>query len=187
MNKIQEVKNRVNIVDVARYFGLNLNRAYKCLCPFHKEKSPSFSVSPDKQIFKCFGCDESGDCITLVSKLLNINAYESAKQINNIFSLGINFNGSTSKYELNRYKQKQETKKRFEEWENKTFQLLCDYLHSLNWVEKHQEEEKLDYFINIFIYGTDEDKLWFKKTNERWCKKIEARLRGKNIRRVSTV
>ena len=118
-----------------------------------------------------------GDCITLVSKLLNINAYESAKQINNIFSLGIDFGQLVTKYEINRYKQIQEAKEKYKIWENKTFQLLCDYLHSLNGIEKLQQKETIQYFIDIFIYGTDEDKLWFKKTEEGWCKEIERRIR----------
>lgn len=119
----------------------------------------------------------AGDCITLVSKLLNINAYESAKQINNIFSLGVEFNGSTSKYEVNRYKQIQQAKEKFKEWENKTFQLLCDYLHSLNRVEYMQEANKIEYFIDIFIYGTDEEKMWFKKTEDKYMKKIKSTLK----------
>lgn len=123
-----------------------------------------------------------GDCITLVSKLLNINAYESAKQINNIFLLGVNFKGYTSKYEVNRYKQIQEAKERFKIWHNKTIQLLCDYLHSLKRIEKLQEQEKIEYFIDLLIFGTEEDWLWFKKTEERWCIEIERKLRAKNYK-----
>lgn len=54
MNKIQEVKERADIVKVAEYFGI---KAKQC-CPFHKEKTPSFSISKSKQIWKCFGCDK---------------------------------------------------------------------------------------------------------------------------------
>lgn len=177
MNKIQEVKQRADIIKVAEYFNLNLNRAHKCKCVWHKEDTASLSFSQSKQIFKCFGCDIGGDCITLVSNLLHINAYEAAKTINDIFHLGINFGQPTAKYELNRYKQKQESKEQFKQWEIRTFKLLCDYLHSLNKVEKYQQEPMIDYFIEIFIYGTDEDKLWFKKTEERWCKQIESSFR----------
>lgn len=128
-----------------------------------------------------------GDCITLVSKLLNINAYESTKQINNIFSLGINFNGCTSKYEANKYKQKQQAIERFKQWHNETLQLLCDYLHSLKGVEKLQEEEIVQYYIDLLIYGTEEDWLWFKKTEERWCSDIERKLRTRNSKGISSV
>ena len=141
MNKIQEVKQRADIVRVAEYFGIKK----KQVCPFHQEKTASFSISQSKQIFHCFGCGVGGDCITLVSKLLNINAYESAKQINNIFSLGINFNGYTPKYEVNRYKQIQEAKEKFKKWHNETLQLLCNYLHSLQGIKKIQEQEVIEY------------------------------------------
>lgn len=176
MNKIQEVRQRADIVKVAEYLNLNLNRSNKCVCPFHKEKTASLSISQSKQIFKCFGCGVGGDCITLVSKLLNINAYESAKQINQIFFLGVDFGQATSSFELNKYKQIQQAKENFKIWENKTFQLLCDYLHSLNRVEYMQEANKIEYFIDLFIYGTKEEKMWFKKTEERWCKEIGRRM-----------
>lgn len=169
MNKIQEVKDRVDIVKVAEYFGIKKKQT----CPFHREKTPSFSISQSKQIFKCFGCEAGGDSITLVSKLLNINAYESAKQLNNIFCLGIDFGRPTAQYEINRYKQMQEAKERFNKWYNKTFIMLCDYLLSLKGIEKLQQQNIVEYYIDLLTLGTEEDWLWFKKTEERWCKEIE--------------
>lgn len=183
MNKIQEVKERADIVKVAEYFGIKKKQC----CPFHKEKTPSFSISQSKQIFKCFGCGEGGDCITLVSKLLNVNAYESAKQINNILGLGIEFGRQTSSNEINRYKQIQQAKERFKKWHNKTLQMLCNYLHSLNGIEKYQKQDVIEYYIDLLIFGTEEDWLWFKKTEERWCKEIERRVGQQNFGRVSTL
>lgn len=58
MNLIKEVKNRVDIVKVAKYYGIQLNRAGKCKCPFHLENTASFSISQSKQIWHCFGCDK---------------------------------------------------------------------------------------------------------------------------------
>ena len=52
MNKIKEVKERADIVKVAEYFGIKKKQC----CPFHREKTASFSISQSKQIFKCFGC-----------------------------------------------------------------------------------------------------------------------------------
>lgn len=180
MNKIQEVKQRVDIIKVAEYLGLNLNRAKQCRCIWHNEKTASLSFSQSKQIFKCFGCGESGDVITLTSKILNINPLESAKQLNQIFGLGIDFGKVTSNFELNKYKQKQQAKEKFLKWHNETLQVLCDYLHSLKGIEKLQQSETVEYYINLLIYGTEEDRLWFKKTEERWCKEIERKL-GKQI------
>lgn len=175
MNKIQEVKQRADIVRVAEYFGIKKKQC----CPFHKEKTPSFSISQSKQIFKCFGCGEGGDCITLVSKLLNINAYEGAKHISNILGLGIDFGRQTSSNEINRYKQVQQAKQRFKNWHNKTLQMLCDYLHSLKGIERLKQQEMIEYYIDLLIFGTEEDRLWFKKTEERWCKEIERRIGAK--------
>lgn len=115
----------------------------------------------------------AGDCITFVSKILNINAYESAKQINNIFSLGIDFEGYTPKYEVNRYKQMQEAKEKFKKWHNETLQMLCDYLHSLQGIEKLQKQEIVEYYIDLLIFGTEEDWIWFKKTEENFIKGIK--------------
>ena len=168
MNKIQEVKKRADIVRVAEYFGIKKKQC----CPFHKEKTASFSISQSKQIFKCFGCGIAGDCITLVSKLLNINAYEAAKQINNIFSLGVDFGQPTSNFELNRYKQISQAKEKFKKWHNETLKMLCNYLHRLKGIEKLEKKELVEYYIDLLIFGNEEDWLWFKKTEEGWCKRI---------------
>lgn len=180
MDKIQEVKQRVDIVKVAEYLGLNLNRSKQCRCIWHNEKTASLSFSQSKQIFKCFGCGQAGDVITLTSKVLNINALESAKQLNQIFGLGIDFGRVTSNFELNQYKQKQQAKEKFLKWHNETLQMLCNYLHSLKEIERLQQYEVVEYYIDLLIYGTEEDWLWLKKTEERWCKQIERKL-GRKI------
>lgn len=68
---IDEIRNSNDIVDVvSQYVTLKRSgRNYFGLCPFHREKSPSFSVSPDKQIFHCFGCGAGGNVINFVSKI----------------------------------------------------------------------------------------------------------------------
>ena len=75
---IEEVRSRNDIVEViSQYVVLKRSgRNFFGLCPFHKEKSPSFSVSPDKQIFHCFGCGAGGNVIHFVSKIENTNFVE---------------------------------------------------------------------------------------------------------------
>lgn len=180
LSKIQEVKERADISKVCEVYGIRLNRAHKGLCPFHKEDTPSFSVSPQKQIFKCFGCGEAGDSIHLVSKLLNVNNYEAAKQINKALGLGIKFEGKVDKWAVAQHQQAQKTKEQFEKWENETFILLCDYLHCLEDSEEYYEIEELKYYIDIFIYGSTEDKLQFWKHNRKVVKKANDRLRNNN-------
>ena len=68
---IEEVRSRNDIVDVvSQYVQLKKSGAnYFGLCPFHNEKTGSFSVSPDKQIFHCFGCGASGDVVKFVQEI----------------------------------------------------------------------------------------------------------------------
>lgn len=68
---IDEVRQSNDIVDIiSQYVRLKRSgRNYFGLCPFHNEKSPSFSVSPDKQIFHCFGCGVGGNVFTFLSKI----------------------------------------------------------------------------------------------------------------------
>lgn len=75
---IDEIKNKNDIIDIiSQYVVLKRSgRNFFGLCPFHKEKSPSFSVSPDKQIFHCFGCGIGGDVFRFVSKIENISFRE---------------------------------------------------------------------------------------------------------------
>lgn len=75
---IEEIKNSNDIVDVISQY-VNLKRSgrnFFGLCPFHKERSPSFSVSPDKQIFHCFGCGAGGNVIHFISKIENADFKE---------------------------------------------------------------------------------------------------------------
>lgn len=82
---IEEVKSSNDIVDViSQYVTLKRSgRNFFGLCPFHKEKSPSFSVSPDKQIFHCFGCGVGGNVIHFVSKIENISFIETMEMLAN--------------------------------------------------------------------------------------------------------
>lgn len=75
---IDEIRNSNDIVDViSQYVVLKRSGSnYMGLCPFHSEKSPSFSVSPNKQIFHCFGCGVGGNVIHFVSKIENIGFKE---------------------------------------------------------------------------------------------------------------
>ena len=75
----EEIRSANDIVDViSQYVTLKRSgRNFFGLCPFHKEKSPSFSVSPDRQYFHCFGCHKGGDVFTFVSEIERISFKES--------------------------------------------------------------------------------------------------------------
>ena len=82
---IEEIRNNNDIVDVISQYVIlkRSGRNFFGLCPFHKEKSPSFSVSPDKQIFHCFGCGVGGNVIHFVSKIENLNFRETMELLAN--------------------------------------------------------------------------------------------------------
>jgi len=82
-SKIEEIKSRVDIVELASEY-LTLKKAgrnYLGLCPFHQEKTPSFTVNREKQIFYCFGCGEGGNVITLLMKIANKSFPEAIKHL----------------------------------------------------------------------------------------------------------
>jgi len=70
-SQVDEVKSRVDIVGlINEYIPLKkAGRNYKALCPFHAEKTPSFMVNSDRQIFKCFGCNEGGDAFAFLKRM----------------------------------------------------------------------------------------------------------------------
>lgn len=74
VNSIHKITENLDIVNVVSEY-LNLKKAgknFKCLCPFHEEKTPSFIVNPEKQIFHCFGCGAGGDAINFLMKIENL-------------------------------------------------------------------------------------------------------------------
>jgi DNA primase len=75
-SQVDEIKEKLNIVDIVQEYVPSLKRSgrnFFGLCPFHQEKSPSFSVNPELNIFKCFGCGEGGDVLTFLQKIEGVD------------------------------------------------------------------------------------------------------------------
>lgn len=80
---LEEIKSRIDIVEfVSDYVTLRKSgQNYKGLCPFHSEKTPSFMVSPSKQIFHCFGCGVGGDVVSFLMKHENLSFIEATRYL----------------------------------------------------------------------------------------------------------
>lgn len=85
----EKVKARVDIVEVVELFGIKLDSKGKGLCPFHNEKTPSFSVKKRDNTWKCFGCGEGGDAIDFVVKLKGIEPLEAVKTLAEMYRIDI--------------------------------------------------------------------------------------------------
>ena len=80
---LQQIRDRIDVVDiVSRYVTLSkTGQNYKGLCPFHSEKTPSFSVSPARQMFHCFGCGAGGDAISFLMKREGLEFVEAVSEL----------------------------------------------------------------------------------------------------------
>jgi DNA primase len=80
---VQRVRETTDLVALAgEHIALKrVGRSVTGLCPFHTEKSPSFSISPEKGVFFCFGCQKSGDAITFIRELEHLDFVEAVERL----------------------------------------------------------------------------------------------------------
>lgn len=89
MGYAEDIKSMVSMPEVARAYGLRVNREGFALCPFHHEKTGSFKVYKGTGGWKCYGCGESGDVIDFVEKYFNLDFKEAMAKLNEDFHLGL--------------------------------------------------------------------------------------------------
>ena len=108
---IEQIRNASDIVEIIGSF-VPLKRAgtnFLGLCPFHKEKTPSFNVNPSKQIFHCFGCHKGGDVFTFIREFENLNFLESVQRLAERAQIPIDFEMTPGQREEGSLKQKLRT------------------------------------------------------------------------------
>jgi DNA primase len=139
--KLNEIRQAVDIVDViSDYVQLKKQgRNYFGLCPFHGENSPSFSVSPDKQIFHCFGCGAGGNVFTFLMELENLSFQEAAVRLAEKASIELQI--STSAFGKER-----KVSEEIQEMLN-AHELLSKFYHHLL-VNTKEGQQALEYLIN---------------------------------------
>ena len=97
---IESLKNSIDIIDVVGSF-VELRKAganYKANCPFHGEKTPSFVVSPSKQIYHCFGCGVGGDSIKFLMELEKLSYPEAIEKLASMFNFSLTYTKGSSDY-----------------------------------------------------------------------------------------
>ncbi len=108
---LEEVRNSNNIKDIiSSYLKLTpKGGGYFGLCPFHNEKTPSFSVNESKQLYHCFGCGESGNVITFIMKIENYDFIDAVKHLANIARIDLEEIKNTNKDDyVKRHNEKKE-------------------------------------------------------------------------------
>lgn len=173
--------------EVARFYGLEMNRAGMAYCPFHDDKTPSIKVYDDH--FYCFGCGATGDQTGFVAKLFGLRQIDAAKKISKDFGLGL-FDrefaapikmATNPKYEM-------------QKWLGEARQTVKDYLITLyKWhrdyaprnpseqlhplfVESLQKMDYIEYLADILSRGTEDEKRDLYENGKADIEKIQKRL-----------
>lgn len=152
--------------EVARYYGITVNRLGFTKCPFHKERTPSMKIYNDH--FYCFSCQCGGDAIRLVSQLFSLTPLEAAKKLQADFGIvDVEFDKEQSKKDCNTRMKQLLKEKEFESWKHNTYLLLTDYCSLLRkwreiyapkawnesikdeYAESLQELEKTEYYCDL--------------------------------------
>lgn len=193
MNIFQEMKERVTARQVAERYGLKVSRNGMARCPFHNDKHPSMKID---QNYYCFACGAKGDAVNYVAVLFGLSQFEAAKKINDDFSLGISIENTGIRRKQNsgvREKEKIPTKeeriqfvqKKIGGWIKDAVNVLLRYLRWMEFwkefykpesmeaewnplfVEALQNESKISYLVDMLMFGTDEEVLYFSRTDGR--------------------
>lgn len=179
MNVFEEVKNRVSLYDAVAFYSATTVKGGKILCPFHREKTPSCSISKDGMVYHCFGCGEGGDVITYVEKLLGLSPLQAAMQIGQDFHLSLQGQEKRaapareiSPY-LARQKEKQELDRLFqravEKYRRCRALLARSEPFSDRYVRLNRILERQLFYLDMIQYGhVEEVKKWVEKGGQMW-------------------
>lgn len=186
MNIFQVVKENVTARQAAEQYGLKVNKNGMVCCPFHDDRHPSMKV--DKG-FCCFACGAKGDVITFVADFFHLAPLEAVKKLAEDFQIPV-FTDNAKK----RNASKKQTEKKFEEWERESIRILSDYLHLLEewkiryapktpeeewkaeFIEACQQTEKINYDLDLLVFGELQDRIEFLLDSGKDVKRIEERM-----------
>lgn len=180
-----DVKEQLDLIDAAEYYGLDVNRGGFISCLFHDEKTPSMKLY--SYHFHCFGCGKHGDVIDLTEKLFSLSPLEAAEKLARDFGINtdrrIADKKPTIKEKIVHYSFASQEKQAF-----KALNGYCDYLEQCrihyapkqNGEELHPlfvksiiEIEKFKYYRDIFVFGDKDERKAFLKDFSEFLGEIE--------------
>ena len=161
------IMNKPNIIDIAANEGIEMKQrgdSFWACCPLHDERTPSFKVDPERQLFYCFGCNEGGDVISLIEKLRGYSFKDT------LAYLGIANHKPPKMYKVQVIKRN--LIKDFNQWCHEYYCELCEELLALDGARKnaksfeyisflaefYHRESLWNYHADILLYGSDEQK-----------------------------
>ncbi len=161
----REILDSIKLQEVLRFYGITL-KGGKCLCPFHHEKTPSFSVK--KERYHCFGCGRGGDAITFVMEYLNLSFPEALARIDADFGLGLSHRPvdrrEREKQRIRR--QEREKEKRIQERREREYDANCVLYRQCLWRMDGETGPPSEDYINAYNTVQYLD-YWFSKNHWR--------------------
>ena len=196
------IKETLKIAEITTLYGVEVKRNNQALCPFHNEKTPSFTIYPKTNSFKCFGCGVGGSVIDFVMLMHGTDALEAAKKLDMDYRLGL-FDYQPTQEEIRRLSEQQARReankgldKAFKGFIDNAFTLLCDYLHLLHewktthaprsldewhtvsalFVEACHQLDYIEYLADFLLNADIDEQIGFYQTHREELRNIATRL-----------
>ena len=147
MGIVDEIKEKLDIVDIIGDY-IKLTKAgvnFKANCPFHKEKTPSFMVSPERQIWHCFGCNQGGDIFKFVMLYENVDFSEALRILAKKAGVELKKEDPLFKNQINQFYKINEKAAEFFEWQLKNHPEVINYLQKRGLNDETRKEWQLGF------------------------------------------
>ncbi|WKY43933.1 CHC2 zinc finger domain-containing protein [Eubacteriaceae bacterium ES2] len=175
-NPFEYIRENTNIIEVAQYYGMEINRHKKSLCPFHQDNHESMSFKYGR--YRCWACGASGDATDLVCQLFGLDLLDAAKRINADFNLNLDLDGDYQPdFEaIEKRKRERELEKAWNSWVDRTYSeyaaIARGYWQAIlnckpkseedfcpEYVEAIHQWEPVNHILDILSRGSPEEKI----------------------------